>query len=104
MRGLRSRGEILKQTKVRLVIFATCLSVTVLVIRAIYRSIELLEGWTGYLMTTEKYFWALDGAMMVICVVVFNFARPGWAEPWKEKGVSSAEASEIEVAERNPHF
>lgn len=104
VRGLRSAGEILKQKKVRLIIFATCLSVTVLVIRAVYRTVELLEGWTGHLMVTQKYFWALDGAMMVICVVVFNFARPGWAEPWKErKGVNSGEASEIEVVERS-HF
>jgi hypothetical protein len=105
IQGLKSRGEVLQRLKVRLVIGATCLSVTVLVIRAIYRTIELLQGWTGYLITTERYFWALDGAMMVICVVVFNFARPGWSEPFKApKGTTSGEASEGEVADRRYDF
>lgn len=105
LQGLKSRGEVLKQAKVKAIIAATCLSVTVLVIRAIYRTIELLQGWEGHLMTTEKYFWFLDGLMMVICGVVFNFARPGWSEPWKQKGgMSSGEASEGEVVERDRRY
>ena len=99
LQGLKSRGEVLKELKVRLVIGATCISVLVLVIRAIYRTIELLQGWEGYLITTEAYFLALDGAMMVICVAVFNFARPGWADPWKRK-TTSGHVSEQDVDER----
>lgn len=95
LKGLQSRGEILKQAKIRMVIAATCISVLVLVIRAIYRTIELLQGWDGYLITTEPYFLALDGAMMVISVAVFNFARPGWAEPWKKTSVSET-VSEVD--------
>ena len=85
LKGLKSRGEVLRELKVRLVLGATVLSVMSLVARAVYRTIELLQGWEGYLITTEKYFFALDGAMMVLAVVVFNVARPGWAEPWKGK-------------------
>lgn len=83
LQGLKSRGEVLKQIKVKMVLGATCISVLVLVIRAIYRTVELLQGWSGYLITTEGFFLALDGSMMVICVVVFNIARPGWASPYK---------------------
>ena len=47
-------------------------------ISRVYRSVELLQGWTGYLITHEGYFIALDGALMVLAVGVFNFAHPGW--------------------------
>jgi hypothetical protein len=96
MKGLKSRGEVLAERKVQLVIAATCISVLSLVIRAIYRTIELLQGWEGYLITTEAYFLALDGAMMVLAVAVFNIARPGWSEHWKKQ---TEQFSEQEVAE-----
>lgn len=98
LKGLKSRGEILRETKVRMVLGATVISVMVLVTRAIYRSVELLEGWSGHLMTTERYFFGLDGAMMIVAVVVFNIARPGWAEPWKGKSGNSS-VSEPEMME-----
>ncbi|RVD83642.1 uncharacterized protein DFL_005422 [Arthrobotrys flagrans] len=56
--------------------YATILSVTCIYIRSIYRTIELLEGWDGYLITTERFFIALDGAMMIIAVAVYNFVHP----------------------------
>lgn len=70
----------LTDTKVRWVIAATGFSVLCVVIRSIYRTIEMLQGWRGYLMTNERFFIALDGALMVACVVVFNIASPGWSE------------------------
>jgi len=79
MRALKSRGEVLTQTKIKWIIAATVLSVMVIVTRSIYRTIELLQGWSGYLITTERYFIALDGAMMVLAVGIFNIARPGWS-------------------------
>jgi hypothetical protein len=54
-------------------------------VRSIYRTIELLQGWKGYLITHEEYFVALDGAMMVAAVVVFNVVHPGWLLPDQEK-------------------
>jgi len=48
-----------------------------MIVRGVYRSIELIEGWRGYLITTERYFIALDGSMMIIAVAAFNFAHPG---------------------------
>ena len=56
-----------------------------IVIRGIYRTIEMLEGWHGYLITTESYFIALDGSMMMLAVVVFNFISPGWSEGQKKE-------------------
>ncbi|KAL4810512.1 RTA1 like protein-domain-containing protein [Aspergillus unguis] len=66
---------------------AMIFSITTIYIRSIYRTIELSEGWSGYLITTERYFIALDGAMMVLAVAVFNVIHPGWFLPKAEKAV-----------------
>ncbi|KAE8135748.1 RTA1 like protein-domain-containing protein [Aspergillus pseudotamarii] len=60
---------------------AMVFSVLCIYVRSIYRTIELSQGWTGYLITREKYFIALDGAMMVAAVGVFNIFHPGWLMP-----------------------
>lgn len=60
---------------------AMIFSVICIYIRSIYRTIELSEGWDGYLITTERYFIALDGAMMVLAVAIFNIFHPGWMMP-----------------------
>lgn len=46
--------------------------------RGVYRSIELAQGWSGYLMTHEIYFIWLDGFPMVLCFVTFAVLYPGW--------------------------
>ncbi|KAI1044169.1 hypothetical protein LB505_007467 [Fusarium chuoi] len=55
---------------------AMTLSLLCIYLRSIYRTIELVQGWTGYLITHEQYFIGLDGAMMVIAVGIFNFIHP----------------------------
>lgn len=61
------------------------LSVLCVYVRSIYRTVELLQGWKGFLITRERYFVALDGAMMVVAVAVFNVLHPGWLLLGKEK-------------------
>lgn len=56
---------------------ATLLSIGCMIIRGIYRSIELLQGWRGYLITTERFAIALEGCMMIIAVAIFNIFHPG---------------------------
>lgn len=60
---------------------AMIFSVLCVYVRSIYRTIELAQGWSGYLITTQRYFIALDGAMMVAAVAVFNVFHPGWLLP-----------------------
>ncbi|PYH90125.1 RTA1-domain-containing protein [Aspergillus ellipticus CBS 707.79] len=60
---------------------AMVFSVICIYIRSIYRTIELSQGWTGYLITHEIYFVVLDGVMMVLAVGVFNIFHPGWLLP-----------------------
>lgn len=60
---------------------AMVFSVVCIYIRSIYRTIELSQGWSGYLITTERFFIVLDGLMMVLAVGVFNIFHPGWLLP-----------------------
>ncbi|KAH6869136.1 RTA1 like protein-domain-containing protein [Thelonectria olida] len=57
-------------------LLAVFISLFMIFIRSIYRTIELLQGWDGYLITHEGYFIGLDGATMVIAVGVFTFLDP----------------------------
>ncbi|GAA5851899.1 hypothetical protein JCM9279_001926 [Rhodotorula babjevae] len=49
---------------------------TWIIIRGIYRTIELSQGWTGYLITHEPYFAVLDSAAMVLCQAAVCVAWP----------------------------
>ncbi|KAI2792759.1 hypothetical protein POX_b02802 [Penicillium oxalicum] len=82
---------------------AMVFSVLCLYVRSIYRTIELLQGWSGYLITHEKYFIALDGAMMVAAVVVFNVIHPGWFLPDQHRsagGKRDYNSEEVELSSR----
>lgn len=48
------------------------------VIRSIYRTIELADGWTGQIITTQVYFNVLDGAPIVLAMATLNVFHPGW--------------------------
>lgn len=99
-RTLRSKGEVLTQRRVQWIIAAMVLSVVLIVTRSIYRTIELLQGWSGYLITTQRYFIALDGAMMVGAVGIFNIARPGWSNT-TDKSSEIEGDSQVEMTDRS---
>ncbi|CCA77844.1 related to integral membrane transporter or flippase that may transport LCBs from the cytoplasmic side toward the extracytoplasmic side of the membrane [Serendipita indica DSM 11827] len=54
------------------------ISTVFILIRSVYRTIELLDGWTGRIITTQLYFNVLDGACIVIAVYAINIFHPGW--------------------------
>lgn len=56
---------------------ATTISVAAILVRSVYRTIELLQGWRGYLITRERYFVALDGTMILVALLVYNVLNPG---------------------------
>ena len=62
----------------RLTIAATAFAVVLIYIRSVYRTMELLQGWKGFLITHEQYFVAFDGSMMAAAVIVFNIINPAW--------------------------
>jgi len=67
--------------KIYLLVGASAFSCLMIYIRSIYRTVELLQGWSGYLITHEGYFIGLDAVLMFLAVVVFNFIHPGWFLP-----------------------
>jgi len=77
----------------KLLVAAMVFSVVMIYIRSIYRSVELLQGWNGYLITHQIYFVVLDGVLMVMAVAVFNVLSPGWLLNGSaaEKGESDVE-------------
>ncbi|KAJ6486972.1 RTA1-like protein [Mycena sanguinolenta] len=48
-----------------------------LFIRAVYRVIELSDGWTGRIIHTQVYFNVLDGMMITLAIITLNAAHPG---------------------------
>ena len=69
------------------------------VVRSVYRTVELSEGWVGYLITHESYFIGLDGVMMVVAVGVFHFVQPRWAEGGQGGRGHKSAMSDEEAAE-----
>ncbi|SPO27390.1 uncharacterized protein UTRI_10507 [Ustilago trichophora] len=58
-----------------------------ILIRCIYRIVEMADGWLGYLATTPVYFDLLDGLMILLAIGVFIPIHPGWFLPRNvEKG------------------
>ncbi|KAI2622406.1 RTA1-domain-containing protein [Hypoxylon sp. NC1633] len=63
------------------ILVASLISLIAIYARSIFRAIELIEGWTGYLMMYEAYFIALDGALMAIAVGIFLLFDPARTIP-----------------------
>jgi len=65
-------------SNMKLQIYGLLLSTFFLFIRAIYRTIELNDGWKGKIISTERYFNILDGSMVVLAMYTMNFLHPTW--------------------------
>ncbi|KAL1683203.1 RTA1 like protein-domain-containing protein [Schizophyllum commune] len=63
-----------------LILAVGCLgsSTFLLLIRAVYRVIELADGWNGTIIKTEAWFLVFDAAMVVIAMFIVNGLHPGW--------------------------
>ncbi|KAF9648845.1 RTA1-domain-containing protein [Thelephora ganbajun] len=46
-------------------------------VRSVYRTIELIDGWQGRIITTQIYFNTMDGAMILLAMYCLNFLHPG---------------------------
>ena len=55
--------------------FASAVSTLFILIRCIYRVVEMAQGWSGYLATHEVYFAALDGIPITIALAVSTSTR-----------------------------
>ncbi|KAF7334945.1 RTA1-like protein [Mycena venus] len=46
-------------------------------IRAIYRTVELINGFSGPIISTQWYFNVFDGMMIALAILIVNVAHPG---------------------------
>lgn len=60
--------------------FLVALSVSTLCIftRCVFRVAELSQGWRGHLMQKENYFIGLEGAVVVVAVLLLNVFHPAF--------------------------
>ncbi|KAK3174836.1 hypothetical protein OEA41_002082 [Lepraria neglecta] len=54
----------------------TSFATACIMVRNVYRAVELCQGWTGYLITHEVYFCVLDGGLMALATLIMNFFHP----------------------------
>lgn len=82
--GPRDRRDV---RKAQLLLAGVAWATLMIYIRGIYRSVELAQGWSGYVITHEVYFIWLDGFIMVLCMAGLAVAHPGFLLPndgkWK---------------------
>ncbi|KAJ7664512.1 RTA1 like protein [Mycena polygramma] len=74
---LSARVEHPMDPQVKQMIYALAFSTFVLLVRSVYRIIELATGWHGKIIETEIYFNVFDGAMVVLAIFTINIAHPG---------------------------
>ncbi|KAH8831578.1 RTA1-domain-containing protein [Flagelloscypha sp. PMI_526] len=73
------RGYI--DAKTRTMMLTMCFVTLLLMIRAVYRTIELADGWTGKIIGTELYFNVFDGAMIALAQYTLVVFHPMWLLP-----------------------
>ncbi|KAJ6558859.1 RTA1-domain-containing protein [Mycena vulgaris] len=85
--------------RLKIMLLALAFSTIVLVVRSVYRIVELAGGWDGPIIRTEIYFNIFDGAMVVLAIFTLNFAHPGMLLRIRPEKLTKAE--EIELGSRD---
>jgi len=65
-----------RDPSMKALVASTVVGILLIVTRSIYRTVELAEGWSGYLITTQVYFVVLDGGLMCAFAILFNVFHP----------------------------
>ena len=92
----RGHKDIFRKRPVFLVSFAVTVSTIMMIVRGFYRSVELAQGWTGYLITHQPFIIGLDAVPMVVAMGTLAIFSPG-ALLWKHR---RAEALAAEKADQ----
>ncbi|KAL1646065.1 hypothetical protein SLS58_003485 [Diplodia intermedia] len=102
-KGRTAPSSSLWGSRTKVLVAGTSAAIAFIYVRSIYRTIELLQGWDGYLITHEVYFVVLDGAMMVCAALAFNVVHPGWflqGGGGGREGSGDGEGEDVEMASR----
>lgn len=79
----RAAAKIRSQRLLIMFAIAMTIAMAMMITRGVYRTIELLQGWRGYLITTQAYIIALDAVPMVIAFGALTIVNP--AKIWSQK-------------------
>ncbi|XXH05390.1 hypothetical protein Hte_011816 [Hypoxylon texense] len=82
-------------TEYNRILIALFISLAAIYARSVFRTVELIEGWSGYLMEHEAYFIALDGALMVVAVLIFLPFDPARTIPKVYRAAGKKESAEM---------
>ncbi|KAG8954528.1 hypothetical protein FRC03_011468 [Tulasnella sp. 419] len=72
--------------KIRLMIIGLAISTVFIYVRSVYRTIELLDGWNGSIISNQLLFNLLDGMPIVVAMVSLNVFHPGFLLPRPHSG------------------
>jgi hypothetical protein len=56
--------------------FALCGGSLLIMVRSIFRAVEYLQGFDGYLLSHEIYLYIFDAVLMFLVMVLFNYIHP----------------------------
>lgn len=73
----RAFDKIKASKQLTFVCIGMILSTTMMTLRGFYRSVELSQGWTGYLITHQAFVIALDASPMVVAMLGLVVTNPG---------------------------
>ncbi|KIW67436.1 hypothetical protein, variant [Phialophora macrospora] len=76
----------LENTKFRLFVYGFILAYAAILVRCIYRIVEMAGGWANPVMQFEPAFIALDGCMVIIATIVQTIFHPGVCFPRLSSG------------------
>lgn len=48
-----------------------------IMVRSVFRAVEYLQGFDGYLLSHEAYLYGLDATLMLAVMILFNVVHPG---------------------------
>jgi len=73
-----THAKLRSSRKFRAFLIALSLSTILILIRSIYRVVEMAQGWEGDLIKDQTLFFVLEGVMVIAAVIVLNVFHPGW--------------------------
>lgn len=72
-------------SKLRTMVYLLYASSALILVRNIYRVVEVFQGYSGYLQSHEAFFYVFDGALMLINSIMFNVYHPMMFLPQSNK-------------------
>ncbi|KAI0040112.1 RTA1-domain-containing protein, partial [Auriscalpium vulgare] len=96
------RGRTNKRMKVML--GGMSLMTLFLLIRSVYRTIELADGWNGKVISTQVLFNVFDGAMVTLAMYTLNICHPGYLLRQDDSDLDASENSSANDSEEQKGY